>query len=479
MTDTMATTINNVGFNQSGSCISVATSTGYRTYNCSPFGKFLSEESSDRIGGYAICEMLFQTSLLALVGNGDLPNLSPRKLRLMNTKKHSIICEITFPSSILSVKMNKSRLIILIKLQIYVYDITNVKLLYIIDNISNPYGLISVSSNANILAYPSLSRLINSGIKSNVTSNNISFLKTMKGGPDLNISINNENDSNVMKNGDIILFDMNDLRPIIVIEAHKNGIASLALSSDGKLLATASEKGTIIRIFSVETGLKVYQFRRGTYTTKILSMNFSIDNLFLTACCASKTVHIFKLSDSMSSDNEDSDDDDSDDDESDDSDNDIETLKARKPYVDASRKTVGRMIRNSSQNLTRKAAMTLGSILPIKVNSILDSSRHFASIKLPSQDSSENFNKCAATIGQPVQLHTSDYPELFSNDLNNDANPKIQINVHNNESEGNATTITMLPINVITSEGLLYNYVMDPERGGDCFLLSQYSLLDN
>jgi autophagy-related protein 18 len=37
-------------------------------------------------GAIAICEMLFQTSLVALVGIGDEPSMSPRRLQITNTK---------------------------------------------------------------------------------------------------------------------------------------------------------------------------------------------------------------------------------------------------------------------------------------------------------------------------------------------------------------------------------------------------------
>ena len=37
-------------------------------------------------GAIAICEMLFQTSLVALVGVGDEPTMSPRRLQIINTK---------------------------------------------------------------------------------------------------------------------------------------------------------------------------------------------------------------------------------------------------------------------------------------------------------------------------------------------------------------------------------------------------------
>lgn len=50
-----------------GSCISVGTRRGFSIYNCEPFGKVFQEE----IGGVGVAEMLYCTSLVALVGAGE------------------------------------------------------------------------------------------------------------------------------------------------------------------------------------------------------------------------------------------------------------------------------------------------------------------------------------------------------------------------------------------------------------------------
>lgn len=531
-----APVINFISFNQTGTCISIGTSEGFKIFNCDPFGKFYSEDS----GGYAIVEMLFSTSLLAVVGIGDQPAMSPRRLKIINTKKHSVICEVTFPTSILSVKMNKSRLAVLLQEQIYIYDISNMRLLHTIETNSNSQGIVALppSTENSYLVYPSPPKVINSEIKTNATTNNINVSigsdrtnlaasQSMEQNNDDNSNgtvsehysdlLNNSNtgsissingtgatdqpqvgkkennNSNIIKNGDVILFNMKTLQPMMVIEAHKGEIASLALSADGLLLATASEKGTIIRVFSVETGTKVYQFRRGTYPTKIHSMCFSSDNQFLAVTCSSKTIHIFKmckgeaLADKPESDDSnleedaldtgssirvtDLSDDDLGDREAeinsvDEENNGIVLLeRSREPYVDASRSTVARMIRKSSQKLSRQAAKTLGQIFPIKVSSLLEPSRHFASLKLPLD--SNNGVKSITSIGDLIEVDTSEYPELFNTD---DENNSIK-------GDQTSSTVNMLPVRVVTSEGYLYNYVLDPERGGDCLLLSQYSLM--
>lgn len=550
--------VNFVNFNQTGSCISVGTSIGFDIINCQPFGKYYTERD-DKDGGYSIVEMLFSTSLVALVGSGDSPHLSPRRLHLVNTKKSTTICEVTFPTTIVSVKLNRLRLVVMLKEQTYIYDIKTMKLLHVIENYSNPYGLISISSSSienNYLAYPAPSQMIDSDINKLATTNSVSIpLARKKNGDLLNIyskdqlnhinlneynedgkkknnsmtatggispgestdnmvssrteltnsrcnsnTTNNTNTTStdtISKSGDIIIFDLNKLQPSLVIEAHKNSIAALTLSSDGTLLATASDKGTIIRIFNVETGIKLYQFRRGTYQTKVFSMSFSVDNKFLVVCCASKTVHIFKLgnleedSDTSNDNNSDVESEDIIDTDDTNSFTDSESngeSRNREPFVDSSRKTVGRMIRNSSQTLTRRAAKTLGQLLPIKVNSILEPSRHFASLKLPHEG--DLYIRSVASIGQVTELNAREYPELFiseNGDTERNSITDTQTVSHNNNNNAGGSitdpeadvdvTIRVLPINVITQEGYLYHYVLDPDRGGDCLLLNQYSLL--
>ena len=46
---------------------------------------------------------------------------------------------------------------------------------------------------------------------------------------------------------------------IACFKAHNNGIAALQLSHDGSLVFTASLKGTIIRVFSVSDGSRLYK----------------------------------------------------------------------------------------------------------------------------------------------------------------------------------------------------------------------------
>ena len=51
-----------------------------------------------------------------------------------------MICELLFPSSILAVKLNRKTLVIVLETEIYIYDISNMRLLHVIETAPNPDG---------------------------------------------------------------------------------------------------------------------------------------------------------------------------------------------------------------------------------------------------------------------------------------------------------------------------------------------------
>ena len=48
-------------------------------------------------------------------------------------------------------------------------------------------------------------------------------------------------------------------------------------------------------MFSVPTGQKVYQFRRGTYPARIYSISFNLASTLLAVSSDTDTIHIYKL----------------------------------------------------------------------------------------------------------------------------------------------------------------------------------------
>ena len=103
-------------------------------------------------------------------------------------------------------------------------------------------------------------------------------------------SISSQNQS-----GDVLLFSTRTLTVANVIQAHKAPLSFLSINSTGSLLATSSDKGTVIRVWSIPGAEKLYQFRRGTREARIYSMNFNLVSTLLAVSSVHDTVHIFKL----------------------------------------------------------------------------------------------------------------------------------------------------------------------------------------
>ena len=393
-----------VNFNQDHSCVAVGTRDGYSITNCEPFGRVYTNHS----GPTSLVEMLFCTSLVALVATSDSDpksNASPRRLQIVNTKRQSVICELLFPTAILGVKLNRRRLVVVLEHEIYIYDISNMKLLHTIETSPNPMAIcaLSPSSDNCFLAYPSPVPSPTSPFAAGSTSGSAQA-------------------------GDVLIFDLLSLSVTNVIQAHKTPISALALNSTGTLLATASDKGTVIRVFSVPAAQKVHQFRRGSYAAKIYSLNFNSVSTLLAVSSDTETVHIFKLAKGAPPKTVEID-------TASDTSSPPTSANGRATY-DALQPTpkpgLGGTLRRRSMALGRGLTGSVGGYLPHSLTEMWEPSRDFAFLKLPS--------------------------------------PGVSSVV--------ALSATLPHVMVVTSEGYFYSYTIDLEQGGECVLMKQYSLLE-
>lgn len=69
------------------------------------------------------------------------------------SKRQSTICELTFPTTVLAVKLNRKRLVIVLEDQIYLYDIQTMRLLNTIATSPNPNGKNSFLSIREIYGF--------------------------------------------------------------------------------------------------------------------------------------------------------------------------------------------------------------------------------------------------------------------------------------------------------------------------------------
>ncbi|QPG74432.1 hypothetical protein FOA43_001761 [Brettanomyces nanus] len=183
--------------------------------------------------------------------------------------------------------MNRKRLVVSLTNQIFIYDVSCMKLLHTIDSLGEDSTIIAdlSASDSSILAYYE--------IPNDLTNANKSIIS----------EFHHENSpfGTVNRTGTVVLFDAFNIVSLNSFECHKSPLQRLTLSKDGTLLATASIKGTIVRVFLVETGRKIYEFRRGSYSAEISCLSFNSDNTMLACSSNTGTVHLFKLDNSSPS----------------------------------------------------------------------------------------------------------------------------------------------------------------------------------
>ncbi|KAK2730386.1 autophagy-like protein 18 [Colletotrichum kahawae] len=447
--------LNFITFNQDHSCLAVGTSKGFRIYHTDPFSKIFSSDD----GNIAIIEMLFSTSLVALI-------LSPRHLIIQNTKRSSVICELTFPSAVLAVRLNRKRLAVVLESEIYLYDISNMSLLYTIPTSPNPGAIcaLSPSSENCYIAYPLPKPREDNGDKRPAHA------------PPLSTYV-------APTSGEVLVFDTITLKAVNVIEAHRSPLCSISLNSEGTLLATASETGTIIRVFSVPGGQKLYQFRRGTYPSTIYSMSFNLSSTLLCVSSTSDTVHIFRLgapppgnnsasaaaeppgsprqdrwsrSRSYDSSNE--------------SPAGSAAGSPRSDLVEpvgpsnggSGQQQINRrqsgsfssILRRSSQIMGRSVAGVVGSYLPQTVTEMWEPLRDFAYIKIPKSSNSPTASTRGGGLTGGSQILNGPLRSVVAMSSNS---PQVM---------------------VVTSDGGFYVYNIDMEHGGEGYLVKQFSVLD-
>jgi autophagy-related protein 18 len=196
----------------------------------------------------------------------------------MDKQRHSTICELTFHGMVVAVKMNRKRLVVILEETVFIYDISNMKMLHSQLTPINPAGICAISPNSenNYLALP----------------------HHQKTPPNPQSQPSHVPKSIVKEaiSGDVLLYDLNKMEEVTVIPAHQAPVSCIAINNDGTLMATSSDKGTVIRIFSIPDGKKLFQFRRGSMPARIYSMSFNAASTLLCVSSATETVHIFKLS---------------------------------------------------------------------------------------------------------------------------------------------------------------------------------------
>lgn len=257
--------VNSIRFNQDQSCFCVAMDSGVRIFNVEPLME-KGHLDAEQVGSVGLVEMLNRSNLVAIVGGGSNPKFPDVSVLIWDDAregKDKLVLEFTFPKPVLSVRMRPDKLVVVLQTRIYVFSFPhNPTKLFEFDTRDNPKGICDLcpSLEKALLVFPG------------------------------------------HKCGSLQLVDLGVARPgtsraPALVGAHQSEVGCVALSPSGTVVASASRRGTLIRLFCTQSRARLLELRRGTDPATVHCLSFSPDSSFLCAVSDKGTGHVFALRD--------------------------------------------------------------------------------------------------------------------------------------------------------------------------------------
>jgi len=82
---------------------------------------------------------------------------------------------------------------------------------------------------------------------------------------------------------------------VTIVPAHASSLRAIEISPDGEIMATASETGTLIRVFATSNCARIAELRRGVDHATIFSLSISPSSQLLAVTSDKSTLHVFDL----------------------------------------------------------------------------------------------------------------------------------------------------------------------------------------
>uniref|UniRef100_A0AC35TNM8 Guided entry of tail-anchored proteins factor 1 n=1 Tax=Rhabditophanes sp. KR3021 TaxID=114890 RepID=A0AC35TNM8_9BILA len=241
-----------INFNQDVKALLIGHDRGFSIFDLTTVEKLdKAHENTGKFTNILHIERLFSSCLIAFVTQAR-----PRNLIVYNFQKSINVCDPAFKSTIVAIKLNRLRLIVVLEDTILIHNVRDMKQLQQIkETPKNNSGIVDLSCAENsLLAYPGDSQ-----------------------------------------KGIVNIYDAEHLTSAINIHAHDSPLAVIKFNADASKIATCSIKGTVIRIWQVSTGVKLYEFSRGmARNATIYSLAFSQCGVYLALSSNTETVHVFK-----------------------------------------------------------------------------------------------------------------------------------------------------------------------------------------
>ncbi|KLO19823.1 hypothetical protein SCHPADRAFT_912496 [Schizopora paradoxa] len=278
ITSTSPIQILDARFDADANIFTASTPTGFAVYRAWPLQLLRKREFTD--GTLTIVVPLHTSSILFLVGGGPSPLYPPNKVVVWDEALGREVAELEFRERVRGVACRRGWLVVALRRRVVAYEVgETITRYHEWDTCDNQQGLVAIAT----AAYSTLLAIAGRQL------GHVQLIHL----PPCRPPAPKSPPSPTIPRGPP---PQPKNHPISVIAAHSSTLRTLTVLPSGRLLATTSSRGTLLRVWDSHTGKLVKEFRRGSDKADIYGVAFRPDEQDVCVWSDKGTVHVFSLS---------------------------------------------------------------------------------------------------------------------------------------------------------------------------------------
>ncbi|EIM88515.1 uncharacterized protein STEHIDRAFT_95773 [Stereum hirsutum FP-91666 SS1] len=284
----------NVQFDADCNVFTTTTPAGFAVYRSCPLELIRKREVTG--GTLAAAVPLHSSSLLFLLGGGRSPRYPPNKVILWDEPSGQEVAELEFREKVRGVACRRGWLAVALRRRVVAFEVGEVVTRYgEWDTCDNPKGLLAIATGAyaTLLAVPGRQ----TGHVQLIHLPPCRPPEPVGPPPDTSpSSYSRPSGSKAKAKTKPPSQHVPTKLPHSIIVAHNTALTTLSVPPSGRLLATTSLRGTLVRIWDTATGKQLREFRRGSDQAEIYGVAFRPDETQICVWSDKGTIHVFALS---------------------------------------------------------------------------------------------------------------------------------------------------------------------------------------
>lgn len=277
ITQTNPVQIFNTQFDADCQIFTTVTPVGFAVYQAWPLKLLRKREFSG--GTLAAAVPCHTSSLLFLLGGGRSPLYPPNKVILWDDSAGAEVAELEFREKVGGLACRRGWLAVALRRRVVVFEVhETVVRRGEYDTCDNPRGVLAMATGpyTTLLAIPGRQM-------GHVQLIQLPPCRPPEPlGPPLPVRLAKPPTSTVR-------------HPVSIIAAHESPLTTLSVTSSGRLVATTSLRGTLVRIWETSNGKLMKEFRRGSDKAEIYGVAFRPDEKEVAVWSDKGTIHVFSL----------------------------------------------------------------------------------------------------------------------------------------------------------------------------------------